>query len=208
MIIYFVRHGEGHHNANGLYSTPEFKLTQKGKEQAGSVAGRLKELPIELLIVSPYKRTLQTAEIINKVLQKPVIYSKLAIEVIRPSELAGKPMELIESKRIKNLMDSNFHLPAYHYSDEENFFDLKDRAEKFLKYLEGFEEKNEHIAVITHAVFIRMVVMIIVLKDQLSPQGFLNAYQALHLATSGLTVCEKNDKGWRLITWNDQSHLG
>lgn len=208
MTIYFIRHGEGHHNANGLYSTPDFELTEKGKQQARVVAQRLKNLPIKTLIVSPYKRTVQTAEIINKVLNKPIIYSKLAIEVLRPSEIAGKPIDHPESQRIRRFMDSNAHLPDYHYSDEENFFDLKFRAKKLLEYLETFEGNNEHIAIVTHAVFIKMVVLSIVLQDELTPKGFLNAYHSLHLATSGLTVCEKNENGWRLITWNDQSHLG
>ena len=77
MTIYFVRHGEGHHNANNLYSRPDFELTERGKEQARGIAGRLKHLPIETLIVSPFKRTVQTAEIINQVLNKPIIYSEL-----------------------------------------------------------------------------------------------------------------------------------
>lgn len=208
MTIYFVRHGEGYHNANGLYSTPDFELTRKGREQAKGVATRLENLPIETLIVSPFKRTVQTAEIINQVLKKPVIFTELAVEIKRPSEIAGKPIDHPESQRIRTLMDSNWHLSGYHYSDEENFFDLKKRAQDFLDYLESFENKHNHIAVITHAVFIRMLVLLIILNDQLTPQGFLNGYKAMHLATSGLTVCEKNEKGWRLITWNDQSHLG
>jgi len=208
MQIYFVRHGEGHHNANNLYSLPEFELTEKGKEQARGVAGRLKHLPIEILIVSPYKRTVQTAEIINQVLNKPVVYSELAVEIKRPSEIAGKPIDHPESQKIRNILDSNSHLPDFHFSDEENFFDLKTRAQKFLKFLETFEEKNRHLAVVTHAVFIKMLALNIILQDALTPQGFLNAYHPLSLATSGLTVCEKNEKGWKLITWNDQSHLG
>lgn len=208
MNIYFVRHGEGHHNANNLYSLPEFELTDKGKEQARGIAGRLKHLPIETLIVSPFKRTIQTAGIINEVLNKPIIYSDLAVEIRRPSEIAGKPIDAPDSQKIRNILDSNAHLPEFHYSDEENFFDLKKRAKEFIEYLETFEGKNEHIAVVTHAVFIKMVALDIILQDALTPQGFLNAYHPLALATSGLTVCEKTDKGWKLITWNDQSHLG
>lgn len=207
MIIYLVRHGEGHHNANNLYSLPEFELTDKGKEQARGIAGRLKHLPIETLIVSPYRRTVQTAEIINQVLGKPVIYSELAVEVRRPSEIAGKPIDDPDTKKIREILDSNAHLPDFHYSDEENFFDLKERTQKFIKYLETFERKNQHLAVVTHAVFIKMLVLDIILQDALTPQGFLNAYHPFTLATSGLTVCEKDDKGWKLITWNDQSHL-
>lgn len=208
MTIYFVRHGEGYHNANNLYSRPEFELTKKGKEQAQGVSERLKHLPIETLIVSPFRRTVQTAEIINQVLGKPIIYSDLAVEIRRPTEIAGKKIDAPENMAIRKILDGNLHNKGFHYSDEENFFDLKKRAQKFLEYLETFETKHNYIAVITHAVFIKMVILNIILKEELTPQGFLNSYFAMNLATSGLTVCEKNEKGWKLITWNDQSHLG
>ena len=208
MTIYFVRHGEGHHNANNLYSRPDFELTERGKEQARGIAGRLKHLPIETLIVSPFKRTVQTAEIINQVLNKPIIYSELAVEIKRPTEIEGQPINHPESQRIREQLDSNAHLPDYHYSDEENFYGLKKRAKEFIDYLETFEGKQEHIAVVTHAVFIKMLALTIILQDALTPQAFINAYFPLTLATSGLTVCEKNEKMAKLITWNDQSHLG
>lgn len=207
MIIYFVRHGEGHHNASDLYSHPDFELTEKGRGQAAAAAERVKHLPIELIVASPYKRTVQTMEIINQVIDKPVEFSDLAVEVKRPSEISGKNRNDPEVAAIKKQLDDNFHLRNWHYSDEENFFDLKGRAQKFLKYLETFKDK-QHILVVSHAVFIRMVILVMILKDEITPQGFLNVYETMHLATSGLTVCEKNEKGWRLITWNDQSHLG
>ncbi len=208
MIIYFVRHGEGVHNAQNLYSLPDFELTPKGKEQAGGIAERLKHLPIQTLVVSPYKRTVQTANIINEVLGKPVIYSDLAVEVKRPSEIAGKPIDDPDCRKVRKLLDSNLHNPGYHYSDEENFFDLKVRAQKFLEYMESFQEEFENIAVVTHAVFIKMIVLTILIKEELTPKGFLNAYFTMDLAPSGLSVVEKNKKGWKLITLNDQSHLG
>lgn len=207
MTIYFVRHGEGHHNAQGLYSAPEFELTDKGKLEAKAVGERLKNLPIELLVVSTFKRTRQTAEIINKELGgKATIFSDLPVEVKRPSEIAGKSQDDAENIRIRKILDENFHNPDFHFSDEENFFDLKKRGYEFLSYLENRNEKN--IAVVSHSVFIRMLILLIISGEELSPKTFINSYKTMHLATSGLTVCRKKDKGWQLITWNDQSHLG
>lgn len=207
MNIYFVRHGEGHHNANNLYSLPHFELTEKGQQEAKSAGERLKHLPIELLVVSSYKRTRQTAEIINQQIgKKPIVFSDLPVEVRRPSEIAGKRIDLPKSQEIRKLMEDQAYDPNWRYSDEENFHDLKQRAYKFLEYLQDFKE--ESIAVISHAVFIKMVILLIVVGDDLTPKIFDRSYKGLHLATSGLTMCEKNDNGWRLITWNDQSHLG
>lgn len=207
MTIYFVRHGEGHHNSNNLYSLPHFELTEKGKEEAKSAGGRLKNLPIELFIVSNFKRTQQTAEIIlDQIGQKEVIYSDLPVEVKRPSEIAGKRIDLPESQEIRKKMDENAHDPGWRYSDEENFYDLKNRAAKFLEYLQGF--KQEHIAVVSHSVFIKMVGLLILTGEELTPTIFNRSYKGLKLATSGLTICSFENGLWSVDTWNDQRHLG
>lgn len=205
-IIYFVRHGEGHHNANNLYSLPEFELTDKGKLEAGAAGERLKNLPINLLIVSSYKRTRQTAEIINSQIgNKKVIFSDLAVEVKRPSEIAGRRIDLPESQEIRKQMDENAHDPNWHYSDEENFSDLKKRGAGFLESLESLTE--EHIAVVSHSVFIKMVVLLIIVGEDLTPGIFNRSYKGMKFATSGLTVCSFKNGEWSLDTWNDQAHL-
>ncbi len=207
MRIVFVRHGEGHHNVNKLYSLPDFELTKEGKTQAESAAERIANLPIDIIICSPFKRTQQTAEIINQKINKKIVLSDLAVEVRRPKEIAGKNMDLPEVKEIKKQLDDNFTKSDWRFSDEENFFDLRDRAKKFIKYLETFKEEN--ILVVSHGVFIKMIVMVIVLKEELTPQAFLNGYDTMSLHTSGLTICERREqKGWKLITWNDHAHLG
>lgn len=206
MTIYFVRHGEGHHNSNNLYSLPHFELTEKGKEEAKAAGGRLKGLPIQLLLVSSFKRTQQTAEIINQEIGgKPVILSDLPVEVKRPSEIAGKRIDLPENMEIRRLMDENSHDPDWRYSDEENFFDLKRRAGEFLKHLEEYREEN--IGVISHSVFIKMVGLLIMVGDELTPTMFNRSYKGMKLATSGLTICEFKNGLWSMVTWNDQAHL-
>lgn len=206
MTIYFVRHGEGHHNANNLYSLPDFELTEKGKAEAKAAGGRLKNLPIQLLLVSSFKRTQQTAEIINQEIgDKPFILSELPVEVRRPSEIAGKRIDLPESQEIRRLMDENAHNADWRYSDEENFHDLKKRAGEFLKHLEEYRE--EHIGVVSHSVFIKMVGLLIMVGDELTPTMFNRSYKGMKLATSGLTICEFKDGLWSMVTWNDQAHL-
>lgn len=205
MKVYFVRHGEGEHNIKKLYSHPDFSLTEKGKKQAGIAANRVKALPIEIIISSTFKRTQQTTEIINKQLKKEVIYSDLAIEIKRPSEIAGKSQADPEVIKIKREMDKNFHLPDWRYSDEENFYDLRKRALDFIKFLESLN--YEHILVVTHLVFIQAVVLTMMLKENLAPEVLLRAYRFLEIETSGLTICEYKGDDWYLVTWNDHAHL-
>lgn len=205
MKIYFVRHGQGEHNVKKLYSRPDFSLTEKGKQQAGFAAQRAKILPIEVIISSTYKRTRQTTEIINKELNKEVVFSDLATEIRRPSEIAGKFQHDPEVIKIRNEMDKNFHLADWHYSDEENFYDLKKRALAFIKYLEGLN--YEHVLVVTHLIFIQATVLAMMLEENLSADVLLRAFQFLEIETSGLTICEFKNNDWHLITWNDHAHL-
>lgn len=205
MRIYFVRHGEGEHNVKKLYSLPDFSLTENGEEQAKAAADRIKTLPIELIIASTFKRTIQTAEIINQQLEKEIILSDLATEVRRPSEIAGKSPADPEVAKIRSEMDKNSHLPDWHYSDEENFYDLRKRAMDFINYLEGLN--YDHVLVVTHLIFIQALVLTMMLKDNLTPETLLRAYKFLEIETSGLTICEYQDNDWHLITWNDHAHL-
>mmetsp|Transcript_123601 Transcript_123601/g.344118 ORF Transcript_123601/g.344118 Transcript_123601/m.344118 type:complete len:255 (+) Transcript_123601:48-812(+) len=71
-IAYFVRHGEAWHNAKTDYSIPDPDLTPKGEEQAFSLRSNPqlvaalssdKGFRAQLLVVSPLRRTLQTAAV-------------------------------------------------------------------------------------------------------------------------------------------------
>lgn len=205
MKIYFVRHGEGEHNAKRLYSASHFSLTDKGKKQAEVIGSRVSNLPIEIIVSSSYTRTVQTSEIINKYINKEILLTDLAIEIVRPKEIAGKEQDNPEIVKIKKQMDENFNNPKWHYSDEENFYDLKKRAEQFIEYLAGFKQK--HILVVTHVHFIRMVVLVMLFGNNLTAEMFLQAMKSLEMETSGLTICQKDDHSWKLITWNDHAHL-
>ncbi len=205
MKVYFVRHGEGVHNANHLYSYPEAPLTDKGMQQAKFAGKRIKTLPIELIISSPYKRTVQTTNIINKNLNKKVIYNDLAVEIRRPTEISGKNRYDPDIIKIKKQLDKHFHLPNWHFSDEENFYDLRKRAFVFITYLQSL--KQQQVLVVTHMVFIQAVVLTMMLGEKLTASVLLRAYKFFFLETSGLTLCEYKDNDWKLITWNDISHL-
>lgn len=92
MRIFLIRHGESEQNVNGCSAVPDpdVCLTEKGKKQANETGKKLKkylkEHDISLdnarMWVSPYLRTMETSEIINKhlnikdVFQDPRIVEK------------------------------------------------------------------------------------------------------------------------------------
>jgi broad specificity phosphatase PhoE len=75
--MFLLRHGQSYFN---LHFTPtridpgieDPELTDLGRAQAHAAAGRLAEVPLTRIIISPYMRTLQTAEPILKFQRAPV----------------------------------------------------------------------------------------------------------------------------------------
>ena len=69
----FLRHGrslaDDEHKHEGRYDSP---LTNIGKQQAEFTAQKLKVYNFDLIITSPLKRALETAEIISRVIQRKI----------------------------------------------------------------------------------------------------------------------------------------
>ena len=75
MNLYVVRHGQTDWNINHMIlGKTDIELNEKGKKQAEEVSKKLEKEKIDLIISSPLKRTKQTAEIINKNKNIPIIY--------------------------------------------------------------------------------------------------------------------------------------
>jgi len=207
-LIYFVRHGESVSNASGIYMGAESPLTQKGIEQSTFLAQRFKSIPIDSIIVSPFVRTKETATIFNKLLNKPFKYSDLFVERKRPSEMNGLNSKDSEYKKIDVAIKENFHKQGWYYSDEENFNDLKIRAQKALDLLTTQSESK--IAVITHGEFMRVMVSLMMFGEDLDSYIYTHIGLFMKTRNTGITICEYNeeDNAWNMLAWMDHAHLG
>ncbi|MGH7141593.1 MAG: histidine phosphatase family protein [Minisyncoccia bacterium] len=126
--FFFVRHGETLLNAQNIRQSEKGGLSPRGVAQAESTARFLAHFGIRLILASPYERTRQTAEILQKHLHCPVRYLRILVERRNPFEIIGKSADDPAIKRVIDLMDLSFHDDTYRYSDEENFVELKKRA--------------------------------------------------------------------------------
>ncbi|HEU0293377.1 MAG TPA: histidine phosphatase family protein, partial [Anaerolineales bacterium] len=68
MKLYFVRHGESEANILHVISNREssFGLTSLGKQQAQTLAEKLKDVHITAIFSSPILRARETADILSK----------------------------------------------------------------------------------------------------------------------------------------------
>lgn len=75
MNLLVVRHGQTNYNLNHIIlSKTDDPLNETGISQAQTTAKNLEREKIDLIISSPLRRAKQTAEIINKGRNIPIIY--------------------------------------------------------------------------------------------------------------------------------------
>lgn len=205
MRIYIVRHGQSMSSALKNYDSGDSKLTSVGIKQVSKVATRINRLPIDIIISSDYARALQTAEIIGKKVRKKYVVTTLLREEKHPSDIISKLADNSEVVEIKKRMYENRNKRKWHFSDEENFFDLKNRMIKFLGFLKRRKENN--LLIISHGQAIRMLISILIFGNQLTADIFYKMRTALLLRNTGITVCDYFENQWKLVTWNDHTHL-
>lgn len=207
MKLYLVRHGESVFNKQNLHQHAGVPLSPTGEQQAHTAARRFTHLPIDLVITSYMQRARHTAEIINTVTQKDIIQTELLNELKRPTEIEGKSIADPEIMQLKKMLHEHRDDPNWHHSDEENFFDFKNRVAQAIPFIET-QQKN-HVLVVTHAVVIRMIIALMFLGKSITPEQFHLMEHRLHVANTGITICEKKENGdWHVLTINDYAHVG
>lgn len=209
MNVYFVRHGQSIFNATDTHQLPTTPLSPLGEQQAEFVAKRFLSIPVERIYSSDLMRAKQTAQAIQKSINKPLIFSELIRERKRPSEILGKNYADEHTKKITDLIEHKLDDSGWHYSDEENFFDIKKRARKFLDFLEDVSEENvKNVAVVTHGAFLKMVLLTIIFGDDFDSHVFQAFYSNAKTTNTGITVAEYKENNWSMRTFNDYAHLG
>lgn len=75
MEIIFVRHGETLWNVEGRLQgqVNEAKLTEKGRMQAEEISYKLQDVDFDVIFSSPLDRTIETANIINKLKRNDIV---------------------------------------------------------------------------------------------------------------------------------------
>lgn len=158
MHVYFVRHGETDLNTKHIHQSPNTPLSDKGRDQAVSTAEILRVVNPDLLVSSEYTRALETARIIGLRTGLTPITNGLFYEVERPSKLFHKSTLSLETLWYELCSAYNRNNPGWRYADAENFTDISNRAQKALRYIESLQGKHESVVIVSHTVFINVMV--------------------------------------------------
>lgn len=202
MKLYLARHGETNNNRINCIGNFGDQLSELGRRQAEELAKRVGNIGIDIILASSYRRAQETAEIVAQETGKIAQTTDLLGEKKWPSQITGKPLadpevvKMFELLREKNNVD-----PGWHFSDEENFCDVKNRARLFIEYISDLDGKN--ILAISHGYFIKMVIATMMHGEGLSYDIFRNFFHFITVANASLTLCAKEQTAWKLVTLND-----
>ncbi len=207
MKLYIVRHAESTSNALKIHQGDEKSLSEKGIRQAQQLGERISKInDIDLIVCSPFLRTKQTLNEILKFKELPVVFSDLARETKKPSEVIELGWEDEKTLEIEDKIKEHSLDSAWHYSDEENFSDLKKRITELLEFIESQEEQN--VLLISHGLLSKFIFAMMLFGEKLTPSEYYSIQDFLKTENTGITVCRKKKDRWELMTWNDHAHLG
>lgn len=148
MNLFVLRHGETNENITGmLQGDMDTVLNEKGIEQALSVRNKVLENNIDLVISSPRKRAIKTAELAAPSI--PLIIDD-RLRSRSHGEFEGKSRDEINIRDYWNIKKNIQYLKA------ESVKDLFDRVESLLKEIkEKYDDKN--VLLVTHSGIVRIL---------------------------------------------------
>lgn len=204
MKVYFVRHGSTDSFEKKICQSANEPLNEKGKVQALEMSKRFHNTHLDIIISSSLLRAIQTTEAIGS----NFITSDIFKEVTNPTETVGRSKEDKDIKDIRQKIRDMYLIdPTWHFSDEENFEDVKKRGLEALEFLKS--QNAENILVVSHGNFIALMVGLMLCGEDYSVDLSSHFDKFLRLDNTGVSICNYRplDSHWQLQCWNDTSHL-
>lgn len=188
MHVYFVRHGETFQNQKHVHQSPNTTLSPKGREEVLTTAEYLRSVNPDLIITSEYTRARESARIIGSCTGLVPVVQGLLYEIVRPSKLFDK--SLFHPETFWYVLLSVIHRKNefWRYADAENFTDISTRAKKALQYLESLAETHSSVVVVSHTVFINMMVAYMCKNRILDVRDLLPTFLHIHGTKNGQVI--------------------
>ncbi len=187
MKIFLIRHAEGEDTQN-TWQTPQTPLSIKGVKQAEGLSKLPRFKIVDALISSDWTRSLQTAKIVGKVINKPV----RSLEEVHEKEQSTKIYGISRKNplAVKYMQDLIKHRHDWAYKwdqEEESWEDLVVRVVKFKNYLiENYSQKS--VAVFSHDMFLRMLITVCTLGDGSGASQFRILFNSINIDNTGVSL--------------------
>ncbi|MBR1948829.1 MAG: histidine phosphatase family protein [Alphaproteobacteria bacterium] len=189
--FYIFRHGESTYNIAGKIQgqTNDSELTDLGKEQAENIGKKLKNKGVEIIVTSPLFRAVQTAELVNRSIEKNIVEDNRFTEV-DVGVVEGMNYLDVKEKYSKEFEKMHSHGIDY---DESCYPDGETRKQVRARVFEGLEywaanDKYKTIAVSSHGIMLSQILFAFGDFKTDIPNGAI-----LHI--------RKKDDIWSVVEW-------
>ncbi|NQT38382.1 MAG: histidine phosphatase family protein [Planctomycetes bacterium] len=202
MIVYLIRHGESTYNADGrIQGQSDPPLSELGLQQARAVAAAMTRMPIELVVASPLRRAMQTAELVAEPLGLPIRVDDRLMEVhvgVFQDKLRAD-LETLFPEELRRWLsgDPDFIIPG-----GESRRQLARRGRAAIDDLAGLDHRQ--VAVVAHGGLLTAA-----LKHLLEVPAARHPFVLGNGSISqlALTGSFKDDGKVKLVTLNQTDHL-
>ena len=148
--FYYIRHGQTDVNKYKIaIENNDVPLNEEGMVQVKRASKLLLDKNIKIIVASPYVRTRQTAEIINKELNVPIIYHEGLKE---PQRGILKGENINKSKNKKN-WSKGVSIPGV-----ESLYQFEIRVHNTIKEIIG---KYDNVLIVGHGVYFRYLTFLL-----------------------------------------------
>jgi alpha-ribazole phosphatase len=199
-FFYLVRHGETEWNAeNRICGRSDVSLSEAGRQQAKSLAERLKPIPFEALYSSPLKRALETARLIAEPVGLEPILDERLVE-LDYGQWEGKTLAEIMKNDPKTFRAWDADPGQLAPPGGESGLEAQQRVVSFLDFLSARHPQGL-VLVVFHKTVCRLAICHTL---GMSPSEYR---RRLIVDNAALSIIQPRPYGWQLITFNDTSHL-
>ncbi len=149
MITYCLRHGEAEHNLNQIMNgdpSKQFHLTKLGRQQIEEAALTVKDIPLEIIFTSEFPRAIETAEIINKYHQIPIIRDKRLNDLV--SGVESQTYSFYKEQQRMAVKEQEIHPEKVRLNDGES---LENELQRIYDFLDETRMRDyKHILISAH----------------------------------------------------------
>jgi len=207
MHVYFVRHGETLLNRRHVHQSPNTPLSPKGQNDARETGEYLRGVNPSLLLSSEYTRARETAGVIGLCTGQSIMVNGLFNEIERPSSLFNTSYYNLRTLWYVLLSIIHKDNTTWRYADAESFPMIKNRADRALAYLESLASTHTSVVVVSHTIFIHVMVAYACKSEMLSFKDlFFTFFHYERLRNGGVIHMEYMDESdknvcpWRLVS--------
>lgn len=193
--LLLVRHGVTGHNRDRIFmGWGPVPLAPEGRAQIESLGERLRGERLTRIIASDIHRTVESAEILSRILERP-FETHPALREVNVGEAIGVSYD-DAAARWPGLLERDGRV---RFPGGESFDDVADRASEYLR-AEILREGDDRVLVVTHGGVV-IGVAARLLGRSLADMG------TFAVENASLTLIRWTGGAAELVRWNDTSHL-